>query len=499
MKLFWGDLHNHCAISYGSSTLPRALANARAHLDFCTITGHAFWPDMPMDLKTQDGIIAMHLGGFEKLRHYWKEALLQMEAANEPGRFIVLPSYEWHSMAYGDYNCYLPQFDVPLVGAPTLPELITALEAEGRPFMLLPHHCGYPQGYRGTRWEAFDERVSPLAEIYSNHGCCEADDAPYEYHHSMGPRTGVSTLREALVQGKRFGFYASTDSHDGYPGHYGHGITAVQAEKLTLGEIWKALRERRTIAGTGARIGIAHRLGNTELGGIHPVGGTPPPWHLAVEGTAPLLRVDSIEGSDGEWSVRPLPLPPRRSTFRTGRYKVRIEAGWGRGAQLSRWEVDLRLLSGTLLGATPCFRHAAHPLAEEEATECLETIADNRLRWRCHAAPNPAGQMGGTHFHSGGTQSILLDLDANAATRLRLQYGSTTLELPFPDLCRRSFAQPAGSFGSSALKVHRASPEAEWTLTHEEAFTPTNAPGFRYIRVLQADGHVAWSSPIWWE
>lgn len=73
MNQYWGDLHNHCAISYGSSTLKRALNNARAHLDFCTITGHAFWPDMPMDIKTQANALrwrcravanpAGHMGG----------------------------------------------------------------------------------------------------------------------------------------------------------------------------------------------------------------------------------------------------------------------------------------------------------------------------------------------------------------------------------------------------------------------------------------------------
>lgn len=54
MKIFWGDLHNHCAVSYGQGTPALALDNARRQLDFCTITGHAFWPDMPMDLAAQN-------------------------------------------------------------------------------------------------------------------------------------------------------------------------------------------------------------------------------------------------------------------------------------------------------------------------------------------------------------------------------------------------------------------------------------------------------------
>ena len=44
--LLWGDLHNHCGITYGFGSLQNALKIARSHLDFCCITGHAMWPDI---------------------------------------------------------------------------------------------------------------------------------------------------------------------------------------------------------------------------------------------------------------------------------------------------------------------------------------------------------------------------------------------------------------------------------------------------------------------
>jgi len=55
-------------VSYGAGTPARALEVARRHLAFCSITGHAFWPDMPMDLATQNRIIAIHLGGAPSFR-----------------------------------------------------------------------------------------------------------------------------------------------------------------------------------------------------------------------------------------------------------------------------------------------------------------------------------------------------------------------------------------------------------------------------------------------
>ena len=54
LRAFYGDLHNHCDISYGHGSLPEALKRARRQLDFVSITGHAYWPDMPVD----DGRVA---------------------------------------------------------------------------------------------------------------------------------------------------------------------------------------------------------------------------------------------------------------------------------------------------------------------------------------------------------------------------------------------------------------------------------------------------------
>ncbi|KKL20507.1 hypothetical protein LCGC14_2454750, partial [marine sediment metagenome] len=95
-RAFWGDLHPHCAVSYGNGLPERALDVARQHLDFCSITGHAFWPDMPMDLARQSAILTTHFGGFAKLAHFWKPLLAMLKRADEPGRFVTLPSYEWH-------------------------------------------------------------------------------------------------------------------------------------------------------------------------------------------------------------------------------------------------------------------------------------------------------------------------------------------------------------------------------------------------------------------
>ncbi len=42
LTAFYGDLHNHCGISYEHGSLDDAYRNARLQLDFASVTPHAF-------------------------------------------------------------------------------------------------------------------------------------------------------------------------------------------------------------------------------------------------------------------------------------------------------------------------------------------------------------------------------------------------------------------------------------------------------------------------
>lgn len=499
MPIYWGDIHAHCAVSYGNGTPLRALNNAREHLDFCSITGHAFWPDLPMDLETQNRIIGMHFGGFAKLQHYWPELMQTLENANAPGEFVTLPSYEWHSMEFGDYNCYFDSTDVKLIDAPTPEQLAVALQKQSTNWMMLPHHCGYVRGYRGINWDAFDPARSPLIEIYSNHGCCEADDAYYAYHHSMGPRVGESTIREGLLKGHRFGFYASTDNHDGYPGHYGHGRVGVLAPRLDRASIWDALQHRRTLASTGAKFEMEVQLGDGRIGevirrevntGVR----------IAIEGTASIDGVDLIEASGTDWQVRSLPVPVLSPKFTPGRYKVRVECGWGRNGTVSEWKIKANVAEGRLVGCEAYFRNSASEMAEQVACDRICFWDEKQAEWECRTVPNPAGLLGGTHFNAGGTQSVVLEIDANEKTRLQVKTDSLNFDLPVTDLVRHSTGQQVGELGSAAIKIHRAVPQREFSFHHEEIYHPLgDKSGFVYVRVRQTDGQIGWASPIWYE
>ena len=94
--LFYGDIHSHCGISYGHGPLADALANAREQLDFCSITGHAHWPDMPDPTPRTQHINDFHEAGFARLKRIWPEALETLRRESREGELVLFPGFEVH-------------------------------------------------------------------------------------------------------------------------------------------------------------------------------------------------------------------------------------------------------------------------------------------------------------------------------------------------------------------------------------------------------------------
>ena len=224
LQVFYGDLHNHCGLSYGRGSLNDALRNARLQLDFASVTIHAVWPDIPTDDPDLGYLVDYHEQGFAKALANWPAYLERIEAENSDGEFITFPSFEWHSMRYGDHCIYYQQgTGTEIIDAPDLPTMRRRLQALKTPTLLIPHHIAYKRGYRGINWSAFNNTLSPVVEIFSFHGLSESSDGPYPYLHSMGPRHGQSTAQHGWANGHVFGVIGSTDHHNAFPGCYGYG------------------------------------------------------------------------------------------------------------------------------------------------------------------------------------------------------------------------------------------------------------------------------------
>lgn len=490
--LYWGDLHSHCAVSYGYGSIERAFAAARGHLDFATVTGHATWHDMPTDRERYGRIIDFHEEGFERLAANWHAVQRVVEENDVPGEFAAILSYEWHSIRLGDHNVYHPGSTGPIVEADDLDSLEEQLA--GRAAFIIPHHIGYGPGNRGVNWDHFDERRSPVVEIFSGHGGSERDGGPFPMYHTMGARTHEGTVAHGLALGKRFGFVAGTDHHGGYPGHYGEGRTAVYAPELTRTAILDALKQRHCYAVTGDKIEVGFQLGDALMGDEVRTSG---PRHLAyaVRGGDVIDRLEVVRNGSVVHRAFPGDAEPGSGE---ATFKVRIEWGWGDKDEQVTWDGRVSVEGGSIVGVEPCFNGdpVLAPSAEGVAVSGdtihqYKLASDTRLHWTSRTRGNPQPMVR-------GTSALILELVGVPATRLDFAVNGRTFGYKLEQLLEGSRAERMRGWRSETVLVHRAVPESRFVIRGEFEDDPTGrATDYYYLRVAQENGQWAWSSPIW--
>ncbi len=494
--VYYGDLHNHCGISYGKGSLEDAFHNARQQLDFASVTVHAHWPDIPRDDPRLDYLVAYHERGFEVAQQRWPQYQDATEQANDEGRFVTFPSFEWHSMQYGDHCIYFKDGAASrIIPAATIEDLrgqLRALAGEGVPALLIPHHIGYRAGYRGINWDAFSPEFSPVVEIVSFHGLSEHSEAPYPYLHSMGPRDERSTVQYGLQQGHVFGFIGSTDHHSAHPGHYGYGRLAVWADALTREGIWSAIVNRRTYALTGDRIRLEVALNGQPMGALLPFS-PERTIEVAAVGGAALDVIEVLRNNQVIHRWHPPVSDPARIV---GPVKLLLEVGWGEEPHSTRWDIDLAVSGGRLLDIEPHLRgHGIESppddLADRFVLNTIARPAANRVRWTAHTWRNPT-------ITTPATQGLNLTIEGDAHTQITGQVNGRAVQVALGDLLTGARTLYLGGFVSPAVCFHRAVPQAAYTghFALQDWGTGTGRDWY-YVRVRQHNGQYAWSSPIW--
>lgn len=494
--LYWGDLHSHCSISYGHGTVEQALSRARGQLDFCSVTGHAFWPDMPTDRETYGEIIDYHHSGFARLAGNWERLLALQADACEPGRFVTFPSYEWHSLEYGDHNVYSPTAELPLADAPDLPALRKVVQTVGG--IAIPHHIGYPAGYRGINWDEYRAEVSPFVEVFSLHGCSLADDSPYPMLHDMGPRDFGSTAEAGWRRGHRFGVVGGTDHHAAYPGSHGDGRMGVFAGELTREALWEAFENRRVFAVTGDRIDARMFLNGAGIGECVAAAGERR-IQIAVRGSDAIDKVELLKNS--RIAARFFPEisgvddAPRR-------FRLRLTWGWGRKTEAVRWEGRLRLSEGTITQIETCFSgqpivapkgsgDVVEPIDDDLPHELIETETA-RCAWRSITRGNP------TMRHA-TTQALSLEIEAPLTARLTVEVNGRKFAHPLEELLHAARSHFLRGWLSEAIRIGPLVPVAECTVNAEYRDEPEQDVDVYRLQVAQRNGQWAWLTPVWVE
>jgi hypothetical protein len=489
-RLFWGDLHNHNAVGYGQGSLERSIDLARGHLDFFAFTGHASWHDMPQ----MPGDRHLHwVRGFEAHAKHWPKTRQLVREATTPD-FVALLGYEWHSSEFGDYCLIFPEDQPELL----LPDHVEKLHdfAAAKGALAILHHVGYKQGWRGANWKYFRPQISPVVEIFSEHGCTESDRAPYPMlRHSNGGRQAGNTIQPQLARGLRFGFAASSDDHRGYPGAYGEGVVGVWAEELTPRALFEAIRARRTYAATGERITLDVRLNDQPMGSeVRNVADRQ--IDVRVEAPDSIAMIELVRNGrvieryfPEDQVAGPLSLP--------GRAKCRIQYGWGPWAALSLgricpWDMSVRLNGGRIHRTWGCFQSA--PFGES-LRDKLSVVSDSEVRLESQTTREQC-------FAEDPTKAIVLELEGGpeAELSIRLQRpAEQVVKARLGDLIEGNVVSFTGVFTSESFIIHRlvSSAESSAVIRWHDRARRAEEPDWYYVRVTEHNGHMGWSSPIW--
>lgn len=491
-RVYFGDLHNHNSVGYARGTLGRTFEIARNHLDFFAFTPHGYWHDIG---HYENNIERKWLDGFEVTRRRWPDVLGMVRKYDEPGTFVPIAGFEWHSTSLGDYHIIFPELEAKYVRFDDLRQFQKF--ARQHRAIMIPHHPANRRGHRGANLKWLDPRVSPVIEIFSEWGNAEHDRAPFPYiRHTEGGRWTRNTLQHLLAEGHRLGVVASTDDHLGYPGAYREGLAAVLAPELTRQAIFDALRARRTYAVTGDRIELDFQLDGHLMGQQIPY---TPRRELAV-GVNGWDQVDRVEILKNNRVIRRDFPVDRMPTARSWKEPVllRFEYGWGPWpaldmARVCDWDFQITLEGGVLEDFQPCFQTG--PL-EEGRRDRVVARGERHLHVQSFTALRQ-------QLEDYSQKAVVLKVRGGPDTRVTVGLRSprrVSLSQTFKQLAASNEMLFTGDFPKESAMLHRL----VFHDNYHTSFTFSDegdgkGVDWYYARVVQANGQLAWSSPIWVE
>ena len=495
-KLYWGEIHNHNELGYAQGSLERSYDIARSHLDFYAFTPHGLHADGGTP------------NGFPVVNENWDRIQRAAADNNIPGEFTCFLGYEWHSQEWGHLWVVSSDVDQPMYCARTLADLQDHFR--GTPTILGAHHTAYDGG---VDWANFDEELCPVVEIFSEHGCSERDIGPFPMlGHSGGPGGREFTLQHGLALGKRFGFTAGTDTHDGYPGAYGQGLTGVWARENTREGILEALQSRLCLAVTGDRITIDFAAGDAPMGSIVEAD-EPRELTYRVQGWDFIKQVELVRDNIPVQVQVPDYTTPSPSGEQL--YRLRLEWGWGpmKGYQVFDWKGSVEIDDGRLEQVVSCF--TSDPFDEHRRKRVL-TRDDAGCTWQSHTSRGGMLTSRNGFVSSSANDALCLEVRGNEKTRLNLTCDCethTSLMATMPDWTlspKRGKLERSMSIGEllngrqgfrmdgapTWVVVHRAVPPHLYTMNG--GYSHASGDGsYYYLRVTQENGQMAWASPVW--
>ncbi len=237
---YWGDLHGQTGETVGTNTIESYLDFAR-NKAFLDVTSH-------------------QANDFQVTIPFWQRLNELTKEFNEPGRFTVLPGYEWsgNTAVGGDHNVFFREEGRPIrrcshalledrsdieTDALTLTDLYRAFRESNEDVVMYAHVGGR---YANIHYD-HDPLIETAVEIHSAWGTFEW------------------ILLDGFPVKRRVGVVCNSDGHKGRPGAsypgdsifgaYG-GLTCFLTERNDRDSIMEAQRRRHHYGTTGCRMHV---------------------------------------------------------------------------------------------------------------------------------------------------------------------------------------------------------------------------------------------------
>lgn len=431
----------------------------------------------------------------------WVVQQREENSYHEPGRFVPLPGFEWsgRTPVGGHHNVYFRRHDLPVRRNPPseapasvdtdteLPHIRDVYDCYRNTDTIITPHVGGE--HSNLTWH--DPTLEPAMEMTSSHGSFEW------------------VIREIIERGYQLGFLGGSDCYTGRPGddRPGHqsrryaksGLTGIYTREVSLDGFFEAMRARRVYATTGARIVLRVESNGHLLGSSYTTSDSPR-LSVHVAGTAPLESVEVFRGTQ----------PVYAHPFEHEPVADRVRILWSGASRMSSysgivWDGSVDTED---VGIVSC---AALRFDSPRSFYDLEPSADGgsrRLTWHAWGCGYPMGVVFNLDGDSGqlriavGSQAITGPMyggHGETGPPRRISFAPAerlAFDVALADLRQEPVEIPLGVLDrriAVSLDNQPGSDTCDFEFTDDAALPGVN----RYwIRVVQADQEMAWSSPL---
>ena len=162
-------------------------------------------------------------------------------------------------------------------------------------------------------------------------------------------------------------------------------------------------------------------------------------------------------------------------------------------ARIADWEATATIKNGKILAVTPCFQSG--PFDEHRRDRVIERTA-NACRFQLFTSRKQA-------YEEKPTKSILLRIAGEPGDELEVKLTKPvkmTFRKTLGELAEHSEVELTGPFTAESVLMHRlVMPDLYNVHFRHSDYGRQGQIDYYYVRVTQANGQQAWSSPFWVE